>query len=192
MATLNGMRVERLCLENTRVADLSPLKGMPLATLNIVATPVADLSPLAGMKLTDLNAGLTSVADLSPLDGMPLTHLNFDGTKVSDASLAQIRNCKDLAVLVLRDTSVSDAGLAHLTGFKTLKSLNLVRTKASDLTPLKGLTLEDIRLTPGKITARGFDVLRKMKSLRTIGTEYNLGWSPAEFWARYEKGEFNK
>ena len=192
VAALKGMRVESLGLENTKVADLSPLKGMPLATLNIVATRVSDLSPLAGMKLTNLNASFTNVSDLSPLNGMPLTHLNCHGTKVSDASLAQIRNCKDLAVLVLSNTSVSDAGLAHLADLKTLKSLNLVRTKISDLTPLKGLSLEDIRLTPGKITAMGLDVLRDMKSLSTIGTEYNLGWSPAEFWARYDKGEFKK
>jgi Leucine-rich repeat (LRR) protein len=132
------------------------------------------------------------VSDLSPLNGMPLTHLNCYGTKVGDASLAQIRNCKDLAVLVLSDTSVSDAGLANLAEFKTLNSLNLVRSKVSDMAPIQGLTLEDIRLTPGKINARGFAVLRKMKTLKSIGTDWNSVWPAAEFWARYDKGEFTK
>ncbi len=33
-----------------------------------------------------------------------------------------------------------------------------------------------------------------MKSLKTIGNDvhYELAWPPAEFWARYEKGEFKK
>ena len=190
VTALQGMKLTGLGLENTKVADLSSLKGMPLIWLNIGATPVSDLAPLKGMKIANLNAGFTPVADLSPLDGMPLTHLNCLGTKVGDASLAQIRNCKDLAVLVLSDTSVSDAGLTHLADFKTLKNLNLVRTKVSDLAPLKDLSLEDIRLTPWKITAKGLDVLRNMKSLKTIGSDYNLGWPPAEFWARFDKGEF--
>ncbi len=62
----------------------------------------------------------------------------------------------------------------------------------SDLTPLQGLMLEEIRLTPRKITARGLDVLRQMKTLKTIGTDWNYVWPAAEFWARYDKGEFKK
>ncbi len=190
VTALNGMKLETLGLDNTKVASLSPLKGMPLKFLGIVGAPVSDLAPLKGMKLTNLNAGFTQVADLSPLNGMPLTHLNCIGTKVSDASLAQIKDCKDLVVLVLGDTSVSDAGLPHIAGFKTLKELTLVRTKVSDLTPLKDLPLEDICVTPRGITATGLDVLRNMKSLRTINIDYGVGWPTAEFWARYDKGEF--
>ena len=59
-------------------------------------SPVSDLSPLKGMKLTFLHCGGTKVSDLSPLNGMPLTTLNCARTKVSDASLAQIKDCKDL------------------------------------------------------------------------------------------------
>ena len=33
-------------------------------------------------------------------------------------------------------------------------------------------------------------MLRNMKSLKTIGTEWNQTWPAAEFWARYDKGEF--
>jgi hypothetical protein len=53
------------------------------------------------------------------------------------------------------------------------------------------MQLEDIRLTPKNIT-RGLDILRDMKSLQTIGIEWNQSWPAAEFWARYDRGEFKK
>ena len=97
LTVLAGMNtLEHLYFEGTTISDLSPLKGMKLTTLTMCTNPVSDLSPLEGMKLTFLHCGGTKVSDLSPLDGMPLTHLNCAGTKVSDASLAQIKNCKDL------------------------------------------------------------------------------------------------
>jgi hypothetical protein len=40
--------------------------------------------------------------------------------------------------------------------------------------------------------ALALDVLRDMKSLKTIGIGYDQQWSAAEFWARYAKGEFTK
>ena len=65
-------------------------------------------------------------------------------------------------------------------------------TKVSGLSPLKDMPLEEIRLTPRNITNQGLDILRNMKSLKTIGTDWNQVWPAAEFWARYEKGEFTK
>ena len=128
LTALAGMNtLEHLYFEGTTISDLSPLKGMKLTTLTMCTNPVSDLSPLEGMKLTFLHCGGTKVSDLSPLDGMPLTHLNCAGTKVSDASLAQIKNCKDLNLLILSDTQVSDAGLAHLKDHKNLRRLDLVR-----------------------------------------------------------------
>ena len=95
-------------------------------------------------------------------------------------------------MLVLSDTQVSDAGLAHLKDHKNLRRLMLQGTRVSDLSPLKDMPLEEIRLTPRNITTRGLEILRNMKSLKTIGTDWNQGWPAAEFWARYEKGEFKK
>ena len=51
------------------------------------------------------------------------------------------------------------------------------------------MPLEDIRLTPKSIT-QGLDILRGMKSLKTIGIEENQSWPAAEFWERYDRGEF--
>jgi len=67
--------------------------------------------------------------------------------------------------------------------------LRIENTSITDLTALQGMPLEDIRLTPKKIT-RGLDILRDMESLKTIGVSYNQAWPAAEFWERYDKGEF--
>jgi hypothetical protein len=56
---------------------------------------------------------------------------------------------------------------------------------------LKGMPLEDIRLTPKNIT-RGLEILRDMKSLKTIGINYTQAWPAAEFWARYKQGQFKE
>ena len=53
------------------------------------------------------------------------------------------------------------------------------------------MPLEDIRLTPKNIT-QGLDILRDMKSLKTIGIDWKQAWPAAEFWERYDKGEFKE
>ena len=55
--------------------------------------------------------------------------------------------------------------------------------------PLQGMPLAEIHLPPKNIT-RGLDILRDMKSLKTIGIDYKQAWPAAEFWQRYDKGEF--
>ena len=82
---------------------------------------------------------------------------------------------------------VSD--LSPLKGMK-LHELQAQNTPVSDLTPLQGMPLEDIRLTPKNITNEGLDILRAMKSLKTIGNDWNQVWPAAKFWTRYDKGEF--
>jgi hypothetical protein len=192
LTALGGMKLEQLGLERSKVSDLSLLKGMKLTALSVRGTSVSDLSPLAGMRLTFLHCGGSYVSDLSPLNGMPLGDLNCAGTKVTDASLDQINKCHDLRLLVLNDTQASDLGLAHLKDHKNLRRIMLQGTRASDLSPLKDMPLEEIRLTPRNISKKGLDLLRHMKTLKTIGTDWNHGWPPAEFWARYEMGEFKK
>jgi hypothetical protein len=73
-----------------------------------------------------------------------------------------------------------------------LKRLEIVTTGVSDLRPLQGMSLESINLTPQNIN-QGLGILRDMKSLKLISTDRLHGGSPAaEFWARYDKGEFKK
>jgi len=57
--------------------------------------------------------------------------------------------------------------------------------------PLQGIRLEDIRLTAKNIT-HGLEILRNMESLKTVGTDHYNSWPAAQYWARYDKGEFNK
>jgi len=85
---------------------------------------------------------------------------------------------------------VTDAGLVHFKAMP-LMALWIDDTDITDLTPLQGMPLEEIRLTPKNIT-RGLDVLRDMKSLQTIGVEWNQAWPAAEFWERYDRGEFKE
>ncbi len=193
LTVIAGMKkLEVLDISGAPISDLSPLKGLKLTTLSLAGTRVSDLSPLEGMKLTWMTCSGAKVSDLSPLNGMPLKELNLGGTKVSDASLAQLKDCKDLIQLILFGTQVTDAGLTHLSDHKNLTMLQLYGSKVSDLSPLKDMSLEVIVLTPKDISTQGLDLLRNMKSLKSIGTDPWSLWPAAEFWARYEKGEFKK
>jgi internalin A len=182
-------KLELLDVSRSPVSDLTPLKGLNLTTLNLYGTQVSDLSPLKGMKLTWMTCSGSKVSDVSPLNGMPLKELNLTATKVSDASLAQLKDCKDLVKLVVSNTQVSDAGLTHLKDFKNLKELQLNGSRVSDLSALKDMSLEVIMLTPKDISTQGLDLLRNMKSLKIIRTPWN-NLPAVEFWARYDRGEF--
>jgi hypothetical protein len=62
-----------------------------------------------------------------------------------------------------------------------------------DLTPLRGMNVTEILLTP-KHVKKGMEVLRQMKSLKTIGIGWGAEarWSANDFWKKYDSGEFNK
>jgi serine/threonine protein kinase len=170
LTPLQGLPVAVLGLSNCgQVSDLKPLQGLPLTTLNIaLCGQVSDLTPLQGLRLTSLDlARCDNVRDLTPLQGLPLTSLNLEGC-------AQVQD------------------LTPLQGLKLLRSLNISNcSQVRDVTPLQRLELAEITLTPRTIT-KGMNVLRQMKSLKTIG----IGWtpqerfSPAEFWKKYDAGEF--
>jgi hypothetical protein len=185
-------RLRSLTLGNDRnhrnkFSDLSPLKGMPLTTLDCSHTQVSDLSPLRGMLLTFLHCGGTPVSNLSPLKGMPLTLLRCECTKASDLSpLAGM----PLSILYCDNTHVAD--LSSLRGMP-LTDLRFFATLVSNLSPLEGMNLTTIVFTPKNMT-KGMDAIRQMKSLKNIGisAENNGIFPPAEFWKKYDAGEFNK
>ena len=60
-----------------------------------------------------------------------------------------------------------------------LKKLRVYNTGVTDLKSLRGMPLEDIRLTPKNIT-RGLEILRDLKGLKTIGIDHNQAWPAAE------------
>lgn len=160
----SGMPLDYL-LCNRYVADLRPLAGLSkLTKLSIVGTEATDLTPLKNLKLTELHCNASKILDLSPLVGMKLKVFNCDNTQVSDLSPLQ-----GMPLEVLRcDT-----------------------TSVTDLTPLQGMKLTKLSLTPKKIS-KGMDVIRQMKSLQSIGIVWNEYVPTAEFWKKYDAGEFGK
>jgi len=64
-----------------------------------------------------------------------------------------------------------------------LWKLDLSGTLVTDLSPLKGMPLGRLDFDPKKIT-NGMDVIREMK------TSPINGMSAADFWKRYDAGEF--
>jgi serine/threonine protein kinase len=209
---LQDMKLIALNLTGTQVADLTPLKGMPLATLHLhgcrqVAdlTPLQsfpiksldigfcpqfkDLSALRGLRLTFLSLyGCDQIRDLGPLKGMPLAGLNLQ-------NCGQIQDLTPLKGMPLTSLNLQSCGqIQDLTPLKgmPLTSLNLCRcTQVRDLTPLQGMSLTEITLTPSSIN-RGMDVLRNMRSLKTIavGTGMKEQFKTEDFWQRYNAGEF--
>jgi hypothetical protein len=156
------------------VTDISPVRALErLRVLSLgggdnwsrrTGSKLSDLSPLQGMHLTDLECIHTQVSDLSPLEGMPLKELICSATKVSD--------------------------LSPLKGMP-LWRLYCDHTPVSDLSPLEGLNLAEIAFTPKNIT-KGLDALRQMKSLKTLGPSWDKQFPPAEFWKKYDAGEFGE
>jgi serine/threonine protein kinase/uncharacterized membrane protein len=165
-----------------------------LTHLNLTSTQVSGVG-LVHFKdckdLTFLHLEYTQVGDVGLAhfkDCKNLSTLDLAFTRVSDVGLAYFKDCKKLSWLVLTETKVSAAGLAHFKGMP-LRVLWIYNTGITDLTPLQDMPLEDIRLTPKNIT-HGLDILRAMKSLKTIGIDWSQAWPAAEFWQRYDKGEF--
>jgi len=167
-----------------QVRDLTPLEGMPLTNLSLYrCVQVRDLTPLKGMKLISLDLEDVKVRDLSPLKGMPLTSLNLgnclqvgDLTPLKGMPLTGLRlvNCEQVRDL----TPLKDMPLTWL----DISGHDQIR----DLTPLQGMNLTEVSVTPKNIT-KGMDVLRQMKSLKKINA-----LPPADFWKKYDAGEFNK
>jgi len=137
---------------------------MALQYLDLRDTHVSDLGPLAGMKLTSLSVRDCPVTSLRGLENMPLTHLCCLGAPVKD--------------------------LGPLKGM-LLKELHIGSTKVTDLTPLAGMNLQVFSFTPKNIT-KGVDIVRGMKSIRSIRFDTRYHIDPEEFWKKYDAGEYDQ
>lgn len=145
---------------------LAPLQGMALTSLDLSVTQVKDLMPLKGMPLTNLDLRVAKqVQDLTPLEGMRLTYLNLGNCSL-------VRELEPLRGMPLKELWIYETGVA-------------------DVRPLQGAALEHISLSPGNIT-QGMAILRDMKSLKTISTNFQRGSPAAAFWAAFDKGDFKK
>jgi serine/threonine protein kinase len=143
--------------------------------------------------ITQLHLQNTAVTDAGLAyfkDCKNITDLYLGGPQITDTGLACFKDCKALGLLCLSNTRVSNAGLAHLKGM-SLRSLWIQDTGITDLTPLQGIPLEYIILTPKNIT-KGLEILRDVKSYKNIGLSWEKSLPAAEFWDRYDRGEFTK
>jgi hypothetical protein len=193
------------------LADLTPMQGMKLRKLSLHhCSQVRDLSPLRDMPLMWLSLqGCGHIQGLAPLEGMPLTHLNVAGCHLQMEDLAALRGMKLTFIYLGGIDRISDFawargmplaelnlwGAKEVGDFTALHELPLQRlwlndSGARDLTLLEGMRLEAIGISPNRIT-RGMDALRRMRTLKTIrvGQDY---YPAAEFWKRYDAGEFKK
>ena len=184
LSPLRGLRLTSLIAMGTQVYDLEPLRGMPLTELILYVCPqVSNLEPLQGMALTRLCLGPSQAEDLTPLKGMPLTYLNLYGSPVADLRPLQ---GMPLTELVIGSTRVRD--LALLRGMR-LKALHIGETEVADLSLLRDMPLEELFLSPKSVRS-GLNALRDLKSLKSIGAGLYEAWPAAEFWERYDRGEF--
>jgi hypothetical protein len=208
LTPLKGLKLAVFIVSDAQMSDLSPLQDMPLTELWICGCPqVEDFRPLKGLKLTKLNLTGTKMSDLSLLQGMPLTWLSLQSCPVRDLKLLQglpltslilshcdqVEDLSPLKGLALNSLFVPNTKVSNLEPLKDmpLKHLYVDAPGVTDLTPLRGMQLELLCWTPGNIT-KGLDIIRDMKSLQTIGPEHYTTWPAAEFWKRYDMGEFKK
>ncbi|MDB5336939.1 MAG: stkP 3 [Planctomycetaceae bacterium] len=185
LTPLTGMQLVTLSLQGTQVADLTPLTGMPLDFLTCWGSPIRSLSPLKNVPLTQLTVSSLVDTDLSPLAGMKLISLSLTEPKIKDISVLE---GMPLINLVIVQTGVSD--LSPLQGMP-LESLQCNHTPVSDLSPLQGLKLKTLALTPENITA-GIDMIHQMKSIESISADGGALIPAADFWKKYEAGDFDK
>jgi formylglycine-generating enzyme required for sulfatase activity/serine/threonine protein kinase len=187
LAPLKGMPLGFIDItECASLTDISALKGMPLTAVNLHSCPrLESIEALARMKLTVLNIeGCSLIADISPLKGMSLEYLHLRGTKVRDMSPVK---GMPLERLFLVDAPVAD--LSPLEGAR-LELLDLHQTPVTDLTPLANMPLETLILDPRRIR-KGIEVIRAMRTLEHIGTNWNEKDQPAtDFWKKYDAGAF--
>jgi len=206
---LKGMPLMMLDLQACPVTDISAVKGMPMIELYLDGTGIEDLSPLAGMNsLKKLYIDKSNVKDLSPLKGLQIQELNMVGTRISDISALK---GMPLKMLWLTDLPVKD--ISALAG-APLESVTLHRTKVEDLsplaqtriqrihiggtpvkdlTPLASLPLTRLVFDPKKIE-KGIDGIRGITTMKEIGGTFeqdlNTLLPPAQFWPKYDAGEF--
>jgi len=190
--TLSKLQLlQKLVIESTQVADLSPLAGLTnLQLLHCRLTQVTDLFPLVALtNLQQLDCSYTGVANLSPLEALTnlqilfcsntqvanlsplaaltnLQHLDCSNTYVVDlSSLVALTN---LQILDCSDTYVADLSpLAALTNLQILFCSNAV---VSDLSPLKYL----INLQQLNISGEGFTSDGRVSDLSPLADLVNL------------------
>ena len=88
-------------------------------------------------------------------------------------------------------TTVSDISVVK--DMKVLKFLAMFDTRVEDLTPLGGLSLESLFITPKNFSPEQLRIVRRMTSLKVIEVSWKSWPNPQSaesFWKRYDAGEY--
>lgn len=152
--------------------------------LDINRCQVSELGPLRSLKLRRLVAWSNPLADGRPLRGLPLREVVLDGCPLTDVDWLDQAPIEELRI-----SSSKVSNLAPLRR-KPLRLLHLSGTKVSDLRPVLQAQLEEVTCTPKEIDAPSLQALRGLKSVKRIGIAYNQIWPAAEFWQRFDRGDF--
>lgn len=131
-----------LVLEDSQVTDLSGLEyATGLTSLNLSGTTVADITPLQGLGLSSLDANNSAISEDSFRSVAP--SLNLDALEVSGTGLGNAAmELTNPYHLNLAGTGVDD--VSALADNDRLQSLNLSDNSISDISPLRGRTLENL------------------------------------------------
>ncbi|MEZ6130257.1 MAG: leucine-rich repeat domain-containing protein [Planctomycetaceae bacterium] len=70
--------MEDLCVNYTRVENLTPLEGMPLRILMCQNTAVRNIDPLANLPLEELYLIGCQIDDISPIRNLKLKKMTID------------------------------------------------------------------------------------------------------------------
>ena len=126
-------------------------------------------------------------ADVFCLNSLDTEELTLYETVVTDIS--RLASTK-IRLLAIRGIPVRD--LAFVRNLPNLEKLYVFSYPAiTDLTPLAGLKLKKLGFNPANVT-KGIEAVRGMTTLAAIGTDFDHPYPPAEFWKKYDAGEFGK
>jgi hypothetical protein len=203
---LRGMPLMVLWMQSDDIGDLRPLADCPLKTLTL-SGGVTDFSPLAHSRLDSLQ--LFGKRKAVSLDGLPVETLRT--LFVADAKLADPRQlsrfrlahlsllgCEIAAMPPIDSTLLENIDLnrADRTDLSALAKASMKSFNASyctnlDLSPLAHEPLQELWLIGADAkTWASVASMRKVATLKSVIVKQMLRVQIADFWPRYDAGEF--
>jgi serine/threonine protein kinase/Leucine-rich repeat (LRR) protein len=171
----------------TRFSDCSIFKGAHLAHLNVENTGVADLSPLRDIPLELLDTGRTQVTDVSTLRGSTLARslkvFSLYDTRVADFS--PVAECVNLTEFNACRTSLQDIGF-----LRELKACTVVAFTNTNVTDISVLSeMPQLKTIFPPWAAREVGQLRQLPNLRRISYDYEGGkdQTAEQFWQMHDE-----
>jgi Leucine-rich repeat (LRR) protein len=196
LTQLTGMPLTHLMIIGTQVADLAPIADCPLEHLDIRGTKITDLSAIADMRLRYLAVNECAIESLAPLAGQPIEILGINPTTQLDLSIMEsLPKLRELVVSknharvplahfrrlrkLVADLNANNPKFASRVHFEhsrdgRLHAITLERADLRDISPLKGITMNELRIFDNPvedISALAGMQLRELLLIRTAVTD---------------------